>query len=63
MKTYRTIIKYAAIIAVVSAIVKVFIPTEREMYAMMMAPQITPENLDIVANKIIDFVKKIQEVK
>ena len=63
MKTYRTIIKYVAIIAVVSAIVKVFIPTEREMYAMMMAPQITPENLDIVANKIIDFVKKIQEVK
>lgn len=63
MKTYRKIIKYSLIVAVVSGIVKVFIPTEREMYAMMMAPQITPENLDIVANKIIDFVKKIQEVK
>lgn len=59
MAAYWKMVKWSLIISAVSMIIKIFLPTEKEMYAMAMANYITPDNLEMVKDSIIDFIKEI----
>lgn len=57
---YKKLLKWSVAIFAISALIKVFIPTEKEMYAIAIAPYITADNLEMIKNGIIDFVKAMR---
>lgn len=62
MEEEAYIMKYAkisAIVAVVSAIVLIIVPSKNMLIAMFAASYITPDNAQLVQGNIVEFVKQI----
>ena len=53
--------KYAIIIAVIATIIVILIPDEKTMLAMLTLSFITPDNVVIAENHIIDLITKIMD--
>ena len=53
--------KYAVIVAVIATTIVILIPTEKTMLAMLTLSFITPDNVVIAENHIIDLVTKIMD--
>ena len=53
--------KYAIIVAVIATIIVILIPDEKTMLAMLTLSFITPDNVVIAENHIIDLVTKIMD--
>ena len=51
--------KYAIIVAVIATIIVILIPDEKTMLAMLTLSFITPDNVVITENHIIDLITKI----
>lgn len=58
-KVMRKIIKICAILVVICIILIMFIPTEKTIYAMIAASMITPDNISITEDQIVDLISKI----
>ena len=58
-KVMRKIIKICAILVVICIILTIFIPTEKTIYAMIAASMITPDNISITEDQIVDLISKI----
>ena len=54
--------KIAVIVAVIATTIVILIPTEKTMLAMLTLSFITPDNVVIAENHIIDLVTKIIDV-
>ena len=54
--------KYAIIVAVIATIIVILIPDEKTMLAMLTLSFITPDNVVIAENHIIELVTKIMDV-
>ena len=54
--------KIAVIVAVIATTIVILIPTEKTMLAMLTLSFITPDNVVIAENHIIDLVTKIMDV-
>ena len=54
--------KYAIIVAAIATIIVILIPDEKTMLAMLTLSFITPDNVVIAENHIIDLVTKIIDV-
>ena len=67
IKISKTFLKKFAIITIISMIVTTIIPTEKTMYAMLVASNITEENLDTAGQTVTDMVdyifEKIEELQ
>ncbi len=53
--------KYAIIVAVIATTIVILIPTEKTMLAMLTLSFITPDNVVIAENHIIDLITKIMD--
>ena len=53
--------KYAIIVAVISTIIAVLIPDKETMLAMLTLSFITPDNIVVTENHIIELVTKIMD--
>ena len=53
--------KYAIIVAVIATIIVILIPDEKTMLAMLTLSFITPDNVVIAENHIIDLITKIMD--
>ena len=53
--------KYAIIVAVIATIIVILIPDEKTMLAMLTLSFITPDNVVITENHIIDLITKIMD--
>ena len=53
--------KYAIIIAVIATIIVILIPDEKTMLAMLTLSFITPDNIVITENHVIDLITKIMD--
>ena len=60
-KVMRKIIKICAILVVICIILIMFIPNEKTIYAMIAASMITPDNISITEDQIVDLISKIAE--
>ena len=58
-KVMRKIIKICAILVVICIILIMFIPNEKTIYAMIAASMITPDNISITEDQIVDLISKI----
>ena len=58
-KVMHKIIKICAILVVICIILTMFIPDERTIYAMIAASLITPDNISITEDQIVDLISKI----
>lgn len=58
-KVMRKIIKICAILVVICIILIMFIPTEKTIYEMIAASMITPDNISITEDQIVDLISKI----
>ena len=54
--------KIAVIVAVIATTIVILIPTEKTMLAMLTLSFITPDNVVIAENHIIELVTKIMDV-
>ena len=54
--------KYAIIVAVISTIIAILIPDKETMLAMLTLSFITPDNIVVTENHIIELVTKIMDV-
>ena len=55
-------IKICAVVATICLILLVFIPDKKTVYAMIAASVITPDNISITEDHIVDFISRIAEV-
>ena len=53
--------KYAIIVAVIATIIVILIPDEKTMLAMLTLSFITPDNIVITENHVIDLITKIMD--
>ena len=53
--------KNAVIVAVIATIIVIFIPDEKTMLAMLTVSFITPDNIVITENHVIDLITKIMD--
>ena len=53
--------KYVIIVAVIATIIVILIPDEKTMLAMLTLSFITPDNVVITENHIIDLITKIMD--
>lgn len=53
--------KNAIIVAVIATILVIFIPDEKTMLAMLTVSFITPDNIVITENHVIDLITKIMD--
>ena len=53
--------KYAIIVAVIATILVIIIPNEKTMLSMLTLSFITPDNVVIAENHIIDLITKIMD--
>ena len=53
--------KYAIIVAVIATIIVILIPDEKTMLSMLTLSFITPDNVVIAENHIIDLITKIMD--
>ena len=53
--------KYAIIVAIIATIIVILIPDEKTMLAMLTLSFITPDNVVIAENHIIDLITKIMD--
>ena len=53
--------KYAIIVAVIATMLAILIPNEKTMLAMLTLSFITPDNVVITENHIIDLITKIMD--
>lgn len=53
--------KYAIIVAVIATTIVILIPTDKTMLAMLTLSFITPDNIGIAENHIIDLITKIMD--
>ena len=60
-KMTRRIIKICAVMAVIGIILLIFIPDKKTVYAMIAASVITPDNISISEDHIVDLISKIVE--
>ena len=58
-KVMRKIIKICAILVVICIVLIMFIPNEKTIYAMIAASMITPDNISITEDQIVDLISKI----
>lgn len=58
-KVMRKIIKICAILVVICIILIMFIPNEKTIHAMIAASMITPDNVSITEDQIVDLISKI----
>ena len=58
-KVMRKIIKICAFLVVICIILTMFIPDEKTIYAMIAASLITPDNISITEDQIVDLISKI----
>ena len=58
-KVMRKIIKICAILVVICIILIMFIPNGKTLYAMIAASMITPDNISITEDQIVDLISKI----
>ena len=61
-KIMHKIVKICAVIAVISLVLLVFIPDKKTIYAMIAASIITPDNIPIAKDQIVDLISRIAEV-
>ena len=61
-KIMYKIIKICAVVAVICIILLIFIPDKKTIYAMIAASVITPDNIPIEKDQIVDFISRIVEV-
>ena len=54
--------KYVIIVCVIATMLAILIPTEKTMLSMLTLSFITPDNIVITENHIIDLVTKIMDV-
>ena len=55
-------IEICAVVAVICLILLVFIPDKKTVYAMIAASIITPDNISITEDHIVDLISRIAEV-
>ena len=55
-------IKICAVVAAICLILLVFIPDKKTVYAMIAASVITPDNISITEDHIVDLISRIMEV-
>ena len=53
--------KNAIIVAVIATIIVIFIPDEKTMLAMLTVSFITPDNIVITENHVVDLITKIMD--
>ena len=53
--------KYAIIVAVIATIIVILIPDEKTMLSMLTLSFITPDNVVIAENHIVDLITKIMD--
>ena len=54
--------KIAVIVAVIATIIVILIPTDKTMLAMLTLSFITPDNIGIAEDHVIDLITKIMDV-
>lgn len=57
---YKKIAKWAAVIFIVSVVLKLLIPPEKTMYAMVAAQMFMPDNLNALKKTIIEIIKAVR---
>ena len=55
-------IKICAVVATICLILLVFIPDKKTVYAMIAASVITPDNISITEDHVVDLISRIAEV-
>lgn len=60
-KMMHKIVKICAVIAVISLVLLIFIPDKKTMYAMIATSVITPDNISITEDHIVDLISRIAE--
>ena len=55
------VFKISCSICLFSGLISALIPSEKTMYQMLAASLITPDNINLVEDDIVDFVSKIAE--
>lgn len=52
-------LKMLGVILVVSTVLKVFVPSSQTVYQMIAASVITPDNINLAQDNIVDFINNI----
>lgn len=55
-------VKYGAYAVLIALITVIVLPTKDTMIAMLVSSYITPDNIALVQDNLVDFVKRIMEV-
>lgn len=55
------VFKISCCICLFSGLISALIPSEKTMYQMLAASLVTPDNINLVEDDIVDFVSKIAE--
>lgn len=61
-KVMYKIIKICAVVATICIILLVFIPDKKTVYTMIAASVITPDNISITEDHVVDLISRIAEV-
>jgi len=56
------VFKVSIIVLVISALCCIFIPTKNDMIAMLVLSYITPDNVNLVQDNMVEFVKRIIDI-
>lgn len=55
------IMKKVLIVAIISLVIAIVIPSKRDLLTMLALSYITPENVQLIQGNIVDFVKNITQ--
>lgn len=53
--------KKVLIVAIISLVIAIVIPSKRDLLTMLALSYITPENVQLIQGNIVDFVKNITQ--
>ena len=56
------IFKITIVVFVISALCTVFIPAKNDMIGMLVLSYITPDNINLVQDNMVEFVKRIMDI-
>ena len=56
------ILKITIVVFAISALCIVFIPTKNDMIGMLVLSYITPDNINLVQDNMVEFVKRIMDI-
>jgi hypothetical protein len=56
------ILKISIIVFVISGLLSVLIPSKNDMIGMLVLSYITPDNIDLVQDNMVEFVKRIMDI-